>query len=43
LRINILTTRNKIKIDPIIFALKDKASYWCLLVIITLMIISKFI
>ena len=42
-RINILTTRHQIKIDPIFFALKDKMSYLCLLTIITLIIISKFI
>jgi len=43
LRINILTIRHQITIDPIFFALKDKISYLCLLIIITVIIISKFI
>lgn len=42
LRINILTVRQQIKIDPIFFALKDKISYLCLLIITTFIIISKF-
>ena len=43
LRINILTLRHQIKIDPILFALKDGISYLCLLIIITIIIISKLI
>ena len=42
LRINILAIRQEIRIDPIFFALKDKISYVCLLIITALILISKF-